>query len=101
MPKKLDLRAALLSNANDTTGWTSTRITSLLALIVATLAKVVGAGVDDHSAADDALRADQLDELVRLRALCVALAVSLEVPEVSDVAVAVLWCAVFLVLWVD
>ena len=55
----------------------------------------------NHSTADDALRADQLDVLVCRGALCVALPVSLEVAEISDVTVAVLWCAVLLVVWVD
>lgn len=92
---------ALRSNANDAASRTSTRVASLLALVVAALSKVICAGVHDHSTADDTLRADQLDELVRCGALCVALSVSLEVAEISDMAVAVVWCTVFLVFWVN
>ena len=91
----------LLSNANDTTSRTCTSVASLLALIIATLSEIISAGVHNDSAADDALWADQLDELVGLLALCIALAVRLEIAKISDVAVAVLWCTVLLVLWVD
>ena len=56
----------LLSNPNDTTSGTRARIASLLALLVAALAEIVGAGVHDNGAAQHALRADQLDELVGL-----------------------------------
>ena len=95
------LNVCLLGNANDTAGWTSTSISRLLALLVAALAEIVGSSVDDDSATKHALRADQLDEAVLRRALAIALAVSLEVAEVSDMAVAVLWRAVLLVVWID
>jgi len=57
--------------------------------------------VDDDGAAQHALRADQLDELVRDAALGVTLAVGLEVAEVADVALAVGGGAVGLVVGVD
>lgn len=55
----------------------------------------------NNSASKHALRANQLDEAVFLRALAVALAVGLEVSEVADVAVAVFWRAVFFAVGVD
>ena len=57
--------------------------------------------MDDDGAAEDALRADQLDELVRDGALGVALGVGLEVAQVADVALAVGGGAVGLVVGVD
>ena len=92
---------SLLGNANDTASRTSASVASLLALLVATLAKVVSAGVDNDSAAEDALGADQLDVLVGDGALGVALAVSLEVAQVTDVALAVGGSTVGLVVGVD
>ena len=61
----------------------------------------VGAGVDDDGAAEDALGADQLDELVGDGALGVALGVGLEVAQVTDVALGVGGGAVGLVVGVD
>ena len=57
--------------------------------------------MDDNGAAEDALGADQLDELVRDGALGVALGVGLEVAQVADVALAVLGRAVRLAVRVD
>jgi len=45
--------------------------------------------------------ADQLDQLVLDRALCVALAISLEVAQVTDVTLLVRWSTVGLSLRVD
>ena len=70
---------SLLGNANDTASRTATCIARLLALLVATLAKIVGASVYDDGATEYALRADQLDELVANAALPIALTVGLEV----------------------
>lgn len=91
----------LLGDTNDTASGTSASVASLLALLVLALAEVVGAGVDDDGAAEDALGADQLDELVRDGALSVALGVGLEVAQVTDVALAVGGGAVGLVVGVD
>ena len=91
----------LLGNTNNTASGTGAGVASLLALLVLALAEVVGAGVDDDGAAEDALRADQLDELVRDGALGVALGVGLEVAQVADVALAVGGGAVGLVVGVD
>ena len=68
---------------------------------MAALAQVVSAGVHNNSAAEHALRADQLDELVGDGALSVALAVRLEVAQVADVALIVGRGAVGLLVWVD
>lgn len=91
----------LLGNTDNTASGTSASVASLLALLVAAFAKVVGAGVDNDGAAEDALGADQLDVLVRDGALGVALGVGLEVAQVADVALAVGGGAVGLVVWVD
>lgn len=76
-------------------------IASLLGLLVVTLAEVVGATVHDNGAAENALRADQLDELVRDRALGVTLAVSLEVAKVTNVTLRVRRGSVGLAVRVD
>merc|ERR1712183_829605 len=91
----------LLGNTNNTASGTGAGVASLLALLVLALAEVVGAGVDDDGAAENALRADQLDELVRDGALGVALGVGLEVAQVADVALAVGGGAVGLVVGVE
>jgi hypothetical protein len=57
--------------------------------------------VNNNSAAKNALRADQLDELVRDAARGVALGVGLEIAQVADVALAVAGGAVGLVVGVD
>ena len=53
---------------------------------MATLTEVVGASVHNDGAAEHALWADQLDQLVLDGSLSVALAVSLEVAKITDVA---------------
>lgn len=86
---------------------------------MATLAEIIRAGVDDDSTlcrtclakcskfrpcvsyADNALRTDELDELVRYGALGVALGISLEVAQVADMAVLISRRAMLLVKWVD
>jgi hypothetical protein len=78
-----------------------TSVTSLLALLVATLAEIIGTSVDNDGAAEDALGADQLDELVADGALGIALAVSLEVAQVTNVALLVLGGTVGLAVRVD
>lgn len=94
-------KTPLLGDTNDTASGTSASVAGLLALLVLALAKVVGAGVDDDGAAEHALRADQLDVLVRDTALGVALGVGLEVAQVANVALTVGGGAVGLVVGVD
>lgn len=91
----------LLGDTNDTASRAGASVASLLALLIAALAQVVGAGVDNNGAAKDALGADQLDELVGNGAVGVALGVSLEVAQVADVALAVGGSTVGLVVRVD
>ena len=55
----------------------------------------------DDSAAKHALRPDQLDVFVSHGALSVALAIGLEVAEITNMADAVRWCTVSLIVWVD
>lgn len=94
-------RGHLCGNTDNAASWAGTSVASLLALCVATLAKVISTGVDNDGAAEDAVWADELDVLVFDRALAVALAVGLEVAQVSYVALAVLWGAVLLAVGVD
>jgi hypothetical protein len=109
----------LVGDANDTASGTRTSVTSLLGLLVSALAEVVSAAVHDNGAlwhllailskeicwsrtyANDTLGADQLDQLVRVASLSIALAVGLEVAQVTDVALVVLGGAVGLVVRVD
>lgn len=88
-------------NANDTAGRTAASVASLLGLLVATLAEIVSAGVDDDGAANDALSTNELDQLVSDCASGVSLAVGLEVAQVTDVTVAVRGSTVFLAVGVD
>jgi hypothetical protein len=88
-------------HANNTAGRAATSVASLLALRVVRLAEVVGAGVHDNGAAEHAVRADQLDKLVGGGALGIALAVGLDVAQVTDVAVGVLGGTVLLAVGVD
>lgn len=94
-------RGHLCGNTDNAASWAGTSVASLLALCVATLAKVISTGVDNDGAAEDAVWADELDVLVFDRALAVALAVGLEVAQVSYVALAVLWGAVLLAVGVE
>lgn len=68
---------------------------------MATLAKVISASVDNDGTAEDALGADQLDELVGDGTLGVALTIGLEVAQVTNVTLRVGWSAVGLAVWVD
>lgn len=78
-----------------------TSVASLLGLLVATLAQVVGAAVGDDGAADDGLGTNELDKLVGDGANGVALGVGLEVTKVTDVAVLVGGSTVALAVGVD
>ena len=69
----------LRADANDAASRASASVAGLLAVRMATLAEVVSAAVNDNSAADDGLSTDELNELVGRGALCIALAVGLEV----------------------
>ena len=91
----------LLSNTNDTTSRTRASIARLLALLIATLAEIISAGMHNDRAPEDTLRPDELDVLVLHAALGIALPVCLEVAQVAHVAVAVFWGAVFLAVGVD
>lgn len=122
----------LRGDTNDTAGRTGTCVTSLLGLLVAAAAEVVGAGVDDDGAlgcvrsclyqdgwggdrdggewdvkkymgtyADNAVRTNQLDQLISHAALGITLGIGLEVAQVTDVALLILGCAVGLVVGVD
>ena len=91
----------LLGDANDATSRTTTGVTSLQGLFVATLAQIIRARVHHNGAADDALLPDELDVAVLDGTLGVALAVGLEVAQVADVAGAVGRCTVVLLERVD
>jgi len=72
-----------------TAGGTSASVAGLQGLLVAALAKVISTGVDDQSTAQNALGTEQLDELVLHGTGSIALGISLEVAQVTDVAVRV------------
>ena len=91
----------LVGDANNTASRARTSVTSLLGLLVSALAEVVSSSVNDNGATNDALGANQLDQLVRGAALSVALAIGLEVTQVTDVALVVFGRAVRLVVGVD
>jgi hypothetical protein len=80
---------------------TRASVASSLGELVATLAKVVGAAVNDNSTADDAVRADELDQAVRDSALCIARAVRLDIAQVANVTLLVRRSTVGLAEWVD
>ena len=65
------------------------------------LAEVISSSVDDNGTANDALGADQLDQLVCDTSLRIALTISLEVAQVTDVALLVLGGTVCLVVGVE
>jgi len=91
----------LCGDSNNTASWASASVAGLLALLVTTLAEIVSAAVNNDSATKNALWADQLDVLVSDGALAIALAVGLEVAEVTDVTLRVGGCAVSLAVWVE
>jgi len=69
----------LSGDTNDTASRSGTGIASLLGLLVSSLAKIISSRVNDDGTANNALGANQFDELVGGRALAIALAISLEV----------------------
>lgn len=91
----------LLSQTNDSTSWSPTGITGGLTLLMAALAKVVGASMDDDRSTDNALGPNQLDQLIGDGTLGISLAVRLEITQVAHVADIVGGSAVFLAEWVD
>lgn len=91
----------LCRNANDTASRASTSVASLLGLLVASLSEIISSGVDNNCTADDALRADQLDQLVRGRALAIALSIGLEVAKVANMADLISWSTVCLAMGVE
>ena len=91
----------LCRDSNHTASWARTSVARLLALSVATLAKVVSSAVHDNSAAKNALWANELDQLVGNGALGIALAIGLEVAQVTNVTFGVRRGAVLLSLRVD
>jgi len=91
----------LSSDTNDTTGRSSTSITSLLGILVGTSTKVISSSVDNDGSSNDALRADEFDELVGDTALGIALAISLDVAKIAYMADLICWCTVGLAEWVE
>lgn len=76
----------LRRNADNPTSRSATGVSGKLALLVASSAQIVGAGMHDDGPAQHALGPDQLDESVGDGALGVALFVGFVVAEVADVA---------------
>jgi hypothetical protein len=82
-------RYVLVGDTDDTAGRSGTSVASLEGLLALSLAKVIGAGMCNNSTTDDAVGADQLDQVVRHAALGVALGIGLNVAKVAHVAVLV------------
>jgi hypothetical protein len=108
----------LVGDTNDTASGAGASVASLLGLLVTTLAEIVGASVDNNGAllrlvsmnqnimkertyANDALRSNELDQLVLNASLSVTLGIGLEVTKVTNVALLVLGGTVGLVVGVD
>jgi hypothetical protein len=68
---------------------------------MASLAEIIGAVMDNDGTANDALSTNQLNQLILNSALSIALTISLEVAQVTDVAVLVSGSTMFLVRWVE
>jgi len=68
---------------------------------VAAPAEVIGAAMDDDGATNDAVRADQLDQLIGNAALGIPLAVRLKVTQVTDMALVVFGGTVGFVVGVE
>ena len=79
----------LLRNSDNPTSGPPPRIPRRLALLMPALTQIIRARVHNNRAAEDALRPNQLHQLVGDGALGVALGVGLDVAEVADVALAV------------
>jgi len=90
----------LCSNADDAASRSRASIAGLLALLVATLAEVIGSCMDHDCSAENAVLADQLDVAVADAALGIALVVGLEVTEVANMALIIAWGAVSLAVGV-
>jgi hypothetical protein len=101
-----------------TAGRSSTSIASLLGLLVAPFAEVIGSRVDDNSAldrsqwmtyakascytyADNALGTDQFDQLVGGSAFAISLSIGREVAKVANMADLISWSTVCLAMGVD
>jgi hypothetical protein len=95
------VRHCLVGNTNNTTSRSGTSVTSLERLLAVTLAKVVSTSVDNNGSANDAVRANQLDKRVSDGALGIALGVSLDVSEITNVTGLVRRSTVGLVVRVD
>lgn len=83
-----------LSNANDAARRPAPSITRRLALLMSALAQIIRTRMHHDGASEHALRPNQLDVLVRNGALGIALAVRLEVAQITDVALGVVGGAV-------
>jgi len=88
-------------DANNTASGTRPSITSLERLFIAALAEVVSSGMDNNSSTDNALGTDNLDQWIGHGTLRVALAISLDVTKVADMAVLVRRRAVALAMRVE
>jgi len=88
---------SLLRDTDYTTSRASTGIPSLLGFGMATLAQVVGSGVDHDGPPDNAVRPDELDMAVLNATFGGTLAVGIYIPEVTNVAILILRGTVLLV----
>lgn len=68
---------------------------------MSTLSEIISAGVGDDSAANNAIRTNQLDVLVLNRTLGISLSISLDVTQVTNVSVLVLGSTMLLSVRVE
>jgi len=92
---------SLISNANNSTSGASTSVTSLERLLMATLAQVIRTSVDNDSAAQDRVGANQLYKAVLEFAFGEALAIGLDVAQVTNVPDLILGSTVGLAVGVE
>lgn len=106
------------ANSVHTTSRPAASIASLQGFLGSSLSKIISSSMDDHGAlqkdqffclfvfgystySNNALRSNQLDELIRDRGLAIALGISLEVAKIAHMAGLVGWSTVCLSEWID
>jgi len=91
----------LSGDTNDTACRSGTSIAGLLGLFVSSPAKIISSRMNDDGTANNALGANQLDELVGGGTLAIALAISLEVAQVTYMANLILRSTMCLAMGVE
>jgi len=76
-------------DTNDTASGTTTGVASLEGFLVSTLTQVIGAGMDNNSPSQDAVRTNQLDDAINQRSPGNSMVVGLDVSQVTRMPVSV------------